>query len=122
MSRKNSLKIFHENVPNGDDVAYRACQHKEVEYRVHIPFLIKGIEHGASDVCHTLGDDPYDGSRGYRVNERLEGHQHAQSHSYEAERLDIGMFFQSDEADDGAGDGAQPYEREERPAPVKGKG
>lgn len=114
--------VFHQYIPHGDDMAQGADQHEEVEHGVHIPFPVERIEHGTCDVSQTLRDNPYDGSRRYRVDERLEGYQHGESHAHEAERLDIRMLLQLHKTDHRADDGTQPYEREQRPAPVKGKG
>ena len=109
-------KVFHQHIPYGDDVADASCQHEEVEHAVHVLPLVQRIEHGAGDVSDALGDNPYQGRRRHRLVQGLEGHQHAETHANETERLDVGVLLQVDETHDGSRDGTEPYEDEERPA------
>ena len=89
-----------------------------MEYGVHIPLFVEGIENGTGDIRHALSDNPDEGSGRYRIYQRLEGYQHTQSHAHKAEGLDVRMLLQPDEADDGSRDGTHPYEAEQRPAPI----
>ena len=90
-----------------------------MEDGVHVFLLVEGIEDGTRDVAYAFGDKPHDGSRRDGVHQRLEGHEHAQSHADEAECLYVRVLLQPDEAHDGSGNGAGPDEGEEAPAPVK---
>ena len=55
------IKIFHQHIPHRDDVTDTACEHKEVEYRMHVFGLVQGVEHGSRDVAYALGNEPDDG-------------------------------------------------------------
>ena len=66
------LDIFHENVPNGDDVADATCQDEEVEHGVHVFLLVDTVEHGTCDVADTLCDNPDNRGWGYGIYQRLE--------------------------------------------------
>ena len=66
------LDIFHEDVPNGDDVADTSCQDEEVEYGVHVFLLVDTVEHGTRDVADALCDNPDNRGRGYGIYQRLE--------------------------------------------------
>ena len=68
------LEIFHQYVPDGNDVAETTDENEEMEDGVHIPLFIKGIEDGTSDVTDTLGDNPDNGSCRYGIDEGLKGH------------------------------------------------
>ncbi len=68
------LKIFDENVPDGDDVADGAGKDKEMEYGVHISLIIKGIEYGSCDVADTLGNNPNNSGCTDCVEQRFEGY------------------------------------------------
>lgn len=89
-----------------------------MEDGMHVLLLVQTVEHGTRDVRYAFGNNPDKGCCRHAVDEWLEGNQHAETHANEAERLDIGMFRQLHEADDGACYGTQPYKREERPAPI----
>ena len=114
------LQIFHQHIPDGDDVAEAAGKDKEMEDGVHVTLPVEGIEGGTGDIGDTLGDEPYHGGSGDRVEERFEGDEDAQSHADETERLDVRVLLEFDEADDGAGKGTGPYEDEKAPSPVDG--
>ena len=112
------LQVFHQDIPNGDDVTEASCEDEEVEDRMHIALMVKGVEEGSCDVAHALGYNPYHGCCGDGVDERLESYQYRESHADEAESLYVRVLLQPDKADDGACNGTQPHEREEPPAPV----
>ena len=57
-SEEYSLNIFHQNIPNGDDVADATSQNKEMEHGMHVFLLVDAVEHGSRNVAHALGDDP----------------------------------------------------------------
>ena len=81
-----------------------ASENKEVEHGVHILRLVQRIEYG---------------SRGrHRVDQRLKGHKHAQTHTYETERLQVRVLLQSDEANNRASQRTGPHEDKKAPAPV----
>ena len=66
------LDIFHEDVPNGDDVADTSCQDEEVEHGVHVFLLVDTVEHGTRDVADALCDNPDNRGRRYGIYQRLE--------------------------------------------------
>lgn len=66
------LDIFHEDVPNGDDVADTSCQDEEVEHGVHVFLLVDTVEHGTRDVADALCDNPDNRGWGYGIYQRLE--------------------------------------------------
>ena len=66
------LDIFHQNVPNGDDVADATCQDEEVEHGVHVFLLVDTVEHGTRDVADALCDNPDNRGWGYGIYQRLE--------------------------------------------------
>lgn len=78
------LQVFHQDIPNGDDVTEASCEDEEVEDRMHIALMVKGVEDGSCDVAHALGYNPYHGSCGDGVDERLESNQYRESHADEA--------------------------------------
>ena len=112
------LKLLHEHVPDGDDVADAAGKYEEVENGVHVLALVQRVEDGAGDVADALGDDPREGGWRDAVEQGLQGDEDAETHADEAEGLDVRVLLQSAQANDGAHDGARPDEREEAPAPV----
>ena len=72
-----------------------ASENKEVEHGVHILRLVQRIEYGSR-----------------------EGHKHAQTHTYETERLQVRVLLQSDEANNRASQRTGPHEDKKAPAPV----
>ena len=48
------LDIFHEDVPNGDDVADTSCQDEEVEHGVHVFLLVDTVEHGTMKMSFSI--------------------------------------------------------------------
>jgi len=58
-----SLKILHQDVPDGDDVADGTGEDEEVENRVHEAASVERIEQGTSDVADAFGNNPRNGSR-----------------------------------------------------------
>ena len=114
----NELKILHQYVPDGNDVAQRTGEHEEMEYGVHVAALVERIEDGAGNVTYAFGHNPNEGGCGYGVDEGFEGHEDAQSHADETKGLDVGMLLEADEADDGTDDGTRPHEDEKSPAPI----
>ncbi len=115
------LQIFHQHIPDGDDVAETACKDKEMEDGVHVTLPVEGVEDGTGDIGDTLSDEPYHSGGGDSVEEGLEGDEDAQSHADETEGLDVGVLLELDEADDGASKGTGPYEDEKAPSPVDGQ-
>ena len=115
------LKVFHQHVPDGDDVTDAAEEDEEVEDAVHITLLVESIEDSTRDIGDALGDEPDDGSCGDGVHQRLESHQYAQTHTDETEGFNVWMFFQFDETDGSTYDGTCPNEDKENPPPVKWK-
>ena len=99
-------------------MADAAGQDEEMEDGVHVFLLVEGIEDGTRDVAYAFGDKPHDGSRRDGVHQRLEGHEHAQTHADETECLQIRVFLQSNETDNRSRDGTSPDKREEAPPPV----
>ena len=81
------LDIFHENVPNGDDVADTTCQYKEMEHGMHVFFLVDTVEHSTRDVANTFCNNPPDCGWGNRIDKRLEGNENWESHAYKAKCL-----------------------------------
>ena len=61
------LNVFHQNVPNGDDVADATCQNKEMEHGMHVFLLVDAVEHGSRNVAHALGNDPRHRGGGYGI-------------------------------------------------------
>ena len=55
----SNIYILHQNIPNGNDMADAAQKHKKVEYGVHVSTLVNTVKYGASDITHSLGDNPY---------------------------------------------------------------
>ena len=85
--------MFHQHIPDGDDVADGASEDEEVEHGVHILRFIEGIKHGSRDVTDTFGNQPDDGSRLHRVHQRLKGHKDTQSHAHETEGLYVRVLL-----------------------------
>jgi hypothetical protein len=112
------IEIFEQHIPHSNDVADASCKNEEVEHRVHVFCFVQRIEHCSGYVAHTFGNYPHEGGSGNGVDKWFESHQHAKSHAYEAQCLEIGMFLQMDEAHDGAHNGTQPYKREKAPSPI----
>ena len=95
-----------------------AGKDEEVEDGVHVLPLVEGIEEGTDDVADAFGDNPSDGGGGDAVDEGFEGDEDAEAHADEAEGLEVGVLLESNEADDGASDGAEPDKGKKAPAPV----
>ena len=99
-------------------MADAAGEHEEVEDGVHEAALAHGVEDGTGDEADALGYNPDDCRWVYAVDEGLEGYEHAQSHRYVADGLQIAVSLQRREALYGARDGGSPDEGDERPTPV----
>lgn len=82
-----------------------AGEHEEVEDGVHKAALAHGVEDGTGDEADALGYNPDDSRRVYAVDEWLEGYEHAQSHRYVADGLQIAVSLQRREALYGARNG-----------------
>ena len=93
-------------------------QYEEMEHAVHVFRLVQTVESGAGDVAYSLSDDPDHGSSAHTSQQGLEGHKNRESHADETERLHITVFLQMDEADGGAGNGAEPHKAEQCPSPI----
>ena len=113
-----NLQICHQHIPDGDDMTDGASENKEVEHGVHILRLVQRIEYGSRDIADALSDDPDESGSWHRVDQRLKGHKHAQTHTYEAERLQVGVLLQPDEADNRASQRTGPHEDKKTPTPV----
>ena len=74
-SEEYSLNIFHQNIPNGDDVADTTCQYKEMEHGMHVFLLVDTVEHSTRDVSNTFCNNPPDCGWGNRIDKRLEGNE-----------------------------------------------
>ena len=79
---------------------------------MHEGLLVEGVEEGTGNIADALGNNPDDGCCRHAVDEWFEGYQHAEAHADKAERLDVGMLLQLHKADNGAGNGTQPYKGE----------
>ena len=55
-SEEYSLNIFHQNIPNGDDVADATSQNKEMEHGMHVFLLVDTVEYGARNVADAFGN------------------------------------------------------------------
>ena len=118
----HSSNVLHQHIPYGNDVADASCQHEEVEHGMHITRLVETVEHCSRYIAHALSDYPNDSCCRNRIDKRLEGYKHRQSHTHKAERLHITVFLEPDKTHDSSCYGAEPYEHEQRPSPVQGKG
>ena len=79
--------MFHQDIPDGDDMTDAACKDEEMEHGVHVFLLIQRIEDGTRDVTDSLGNQPDDGCRRDGVHQRFEGHEHTQAHANETKGL-----------------------------------
>ena len=95
-----------------------AGEDKEVENGMHVALTVERIEYGSRNIAYALGDNPDDGCCRHRVKEGLEGNEYGESHADETEGLYVGVLLQSEEADEGACNGASPHEDEQSPSPV----
>ena len=112
------LDIFHENIPNCNDVADATSQNEEMEHGMHVFLLVDTVEYGARDVADSFGNNPPDRSGGYGINQRFEGNQHRQSHTYKADGLQVAVILESGKTHDGSGNGASPDKDKEAPSPI----
>ena len=99
--------MFHQHIPDGDDVADGAGEDEEMEHGMHEP-LAEAVEDGSGDVAHALGDDPRYGSRADGEEQRLEGDEHGETHEAEADGFEVAVVAQTDKGGDGAGNGCRP--------------
>ena len=53
------LKIFHQHVPDSNDMTDAAGKDKEVEHAVHVFLLVYAIENSSCDIAYSFSDDPY---------------------------------------------------------------
>ena len=111
------LKVLHQYIPNGDDMAHTAGEDEEMEYAVHVFALVQTVEHGTRDIANSLSDDPYHRSLAHIVYQWFESHEDAQSHTHETRRLQITVVLQSSETHHRAHDGTRPYKHEQSPSP-----
>lgn len=108
LGEEYSLNVFHQNVPNGDDVADATCQNKEMEHGMHVFLLVDTVEYGARNVADAFGNNPPDCGGGYGVYQRFKGNQYRQSHAYKADGLQVAVILESGKTHDGSGNGASP--------------
>lgn len=113
-----SPRILQQHIPDGDDVAEAAGEHEEMEDGMHETAFVEAVEDGAGYVADAFSDYPCDGRRTHGVDERAESDEDRQAHSHETDGLHVAVVAEVAEADDGSGDGREPYEREETPAPI----
>jgi len=112
------LNVFHQNIPNSDDVADATSQNKEMEHGMHVFLLVDAVEYGSRNVAHALGDDPSHRGGRYGIYQWLESHEHRQSHAHKAGGLQVAVVLEPGKTHDGSGDGARPDKDEEAPSPV----
>lgn len=112
------LYVFHQDVPDGDDVADASRQDEEMEDGVHVSLLVDAVEDGTSDVAYALGNDPSHRGRGDGVKQWLEGDQYRQAHAHEAERLQVAVVFQLGKAHHRSCYRTCPDENKKAPPPV----
>ena len=112
------LQILHEDVPDSDDVADAAGEDEEMEDGMHVFPFVQTVEESACDIADTFADNPDEGCCWHTVDQGFEGYEYAETHSDETKSFHMTVVFQLAEGDDGADDGAQPYEAEERPSPI----
>lgn len=111
-------EILEQEVPDAEEMADRTGEDEEMEERVgEGPPGREGIDGGPGDIEDALGDEPVDGGGLETVHERFEGHENAQPHDDETDRLEVAVFPQSPETDDGTNDGGEPDKGEEPPTP-----
>ena len=111
------LKVFHQDIPYGDDMADAAGEDEEMKDAVHVFPLVEAVEHGPRDIADAFGDNPRNGSRTNTVDQRLEGHEDAQPHSHEAAGLQIAVVLEPAETHHRAHYGTRPDEHEQSPSP-----
>ena len=68
-------------------MADTSCQHKEVEYGMHVFFLVDAVEYSTRDVADAFGDNPPDCGWGNRIDKRLEGNENRETHADKAKSL-----------------------------------
>ena len=112
------LDIFHENIPNCNDVADATSQNEEMEHGMHVFLLVDTVEYGTRNVADSFGNNPPDRSGGYGINQRFEGNQYRQSHAYKADGLQVAVILESGKTHDGSGNGASPDKDKEAPSPI----
>ena len=112
------LDIFHENIPNCNDVADATSQNEEMEHGMHVFLLVNAVEYGTRDVADSFGNNPPDRSGGYGINQRFEGNQHRQSHTHKADGLQVAVILESGKTHDGSGNGASPDKDKKTPSPI----
>ena len=66
-------------------MADAAQKHKKVEYGVHVSTLVNTIKYGASDITHSLGDNPYQRTGWNTVDQRFESNEHTETHRNETD-------------------------------------
>ena len=52
------LDIFHENIPNCNDVADTTSQNEEMEHGMHVFLLVDAVEYGARNVADAFCHNP----------------------------------------------------------------
>ena len=109
---------MHQDVPDGDDVADAAGEDEEMEDGMHIAPFVETVEEGTGDVADAFGYNPDEGCCWHTVDQGFEGDEDAETHSDETNGFNVTMVLQFAEGDDGADDGAEPHEAEERPSPI----
>ena len=56
------LQVFHQDIPDCDDVAHGACKDKKVEDGMHISFLVQRIKERPRNITDAFCNNPYKGS------------------------------------------------------------
>ena len=54
-------QVFHQHIPDGDNVAKTTGKHEEMENRMHESSFVEAIENGTRDVTYPFGDNPRNG-------------------------------------------------------------
>ena len=83
----NRLDIFHENIPNCNDVADATSQNEEMEHGMHVFFLVDTVKYSTCDVANTFCNNPPDCGMGNRIDKRLEGNENREAHADKAKSL-----------------------------------
>ena len=99
-------------------MADASCQHKEVEYGMHVFFLVDTVKYSTRDVANTFCNNPPDCGWGNRIDKRLEGNENREPHANKAERLEVAVVLELGKTHDGSGNGASPDKDKKAPSPV----
>lgn len=99
-------------------MAERSQQHQKVEYRMHIPSFVQGVEKGACYIRHSLPHQPSYGLLVDSAEQRAESCQDAKAHRHITQRLEITMPLQPTKGVKGSGHGAQANKNKQTNTPM----